>query len=82
MPDTTIAYYTTHVKGLVRRYESAGVTDLHTLLTDSFLPGTPLLELGCGSGRDAAFMLENGFDITASDGIREMLDAASAGSPP
>ena len=39
MPDTTIKYYTTHVKDLVRRYESANVPDLHTLLTDSFPPG-------------------------------------------
>jgi SAM-dependent methyltransferase len=80
-PDTTIKYYTTHVKDLVRRYESADVKDLHTLLTDSFPPGARLLELGCGSGRDAAFMLENGFDITASDGIQEMVDAAGACHP-
>ncbi|MDT8379929.1 MAG: hypothetical protein RQ739_13660 [Desulfotignum sp.] len=38
MPDTTIKYYTTHVKGLVRRYESAEVPDLHALLVDSFPP--------------------------------------------
>ena len=73
MPDTTIRYYTTHVKDLVLRYESADVQDLHTLLADSFLPGARLLELGCGSGRDAAFMLENGFDVlfatTSPDGL-------------
>jgi len=80
-PDTTIKYYTTHVKDLVRRYESADVKDLHTLLTDSFPPGARLLELGCGSGRDAAFMLENGFDVTASDGVQEMIDAAAACHP-
>ncbi len=77
MPDTTIAYYTTHVRELVRRYESATVSDLHALLADSFPPGARLLELGCGSGRDSAFMLENGFDVTASDGVQEMIDAAA-----
>jgi SAM-dependent methyltransferase len=81
VPDTTITYYTTHVKNLVKRYESADVPDLHTFLADSFPPGARLLELGCGSGRDAAFMLENGFDVTASDGVREMFDAAAACHP-
>ena len=81
MPDTTIAYYTTHARDLIRRYESANVSDLHALLADSFPPGARLLELGCGSGRDAAFMLENGFDVTASDGIQEMVDAAAACHP-
>jgi len=81
VPDTTIAYYTTHARDLIRRYESANVSDLHALLADSFPPGARLLELGCGSGRDAAFMLENGFDVTASDGIQEMVDAAAACHP-
>ncbi|MDZ7666523.1 MAG: class I SAM-dependent methyltransferase [Desulfotignum sp.] len=81
MTDTTLTYYTAHWKDLVRRYESANVSDLHALLADSFPPGARLLELGCGSGRDAAFMLENGFDVTASDGIQEMIDAATACHP-
>jgi SAM-dependent methyltransferase len=81
VPDTTITYYTTHVKDLIQRYESADVSDLHALLADSFPPGARVLELGCGSGRDAAFMLENGFDITASDGVQEMVDAAAACHP-
>ena len=42
MPDTTIRYYTTHVKDLVQRYESADVSDLHALLADSFPPGARL----------------------------------------
>ena len=81
MPDTTIEYYAIHVKNLVRRYESSEVPDLHTLLAKSFPPGSRLLELGCGSGRDAAFMLANGFNVTASDGVQEMIDAAAACHP-
>lgn len=81
MSDSTIQYYTTHVKDLVRRYESADVPDLQSLLAGSFSPGARVLELGCGSGRDAAFMLENGFDVTASDGVQEMIDAAAACHP-
>ena len=32
-----------------------------------------VLEIGCGSGRDAAFLLSHGFDITAVDASSEML---------
>ncbi|MFU8768539.1 MAG: class I SAM-dependent methyltransferase, partial [Desulfotignum sp.] len=81
MTDTTLAYYTHHWKDLVRRYESADVRDLHALLADSFPPGARLLELGCGSGRDAAFMLAQGFDVLASDAVQEMIDAAAACHP-
>ena len=81
MPDTTITYYTTHVKDLIRRYEAADVSALHTLLAQSFPSGARLLELGCGSGRDAAFMLKNGFDVTASDGVQEMIEATAACHP-
>lgn len=81
MTDTTLAYYTHHWKDLVRRYESADVRDLHALLADSFPPGARLLELGCGSGRDAAFMLAQGFDVVASDAVQEMIDAAAACHP-
>ena len=81
MTDTTLAYYTARWKDLVRRYESADVLDLHALLASSFPPGARLLELGCGSGRDAAHMLASGFDVTASDAVQEMIDAAAAYHP-
>lgn len=56
------------------RYESADVADLHTVLKSSFKPGSTLLELGCGSGRDAAFMMKQGFKMIASDGAASMVE--------
>ena len=34
--------------------------------------GASILELGCGSGRDAAHMQELGFQVTPTDGVAEM----------
>lgn len=34
--------------------------------------GARILELGCGNGRDAAFMLAEGFDVEATDGSPEL----------
>lgn len=43
---------------------------------DAFLAKIPaggsILELGCGNGRDAAYMLSLGFDVEASDGTPEL----------
>ena len=61
---------------LVRRYEEADVTQLQERLATAFEPGDKLLELGCGSGRDAAFMHAKGFDVLAVDGTPTMVEHA------
>lgn len=78
---TTIDYYRKHAKILAERYEEAVVTDLHHILKSAFPAGARLLEIGCGSGRDAAFMLASGFDIVATDGVDEMLASAALHHP-
>ncbi len=40
--------------------------------------GGRVLELGCGSGRDSGWMLEQGFDVHPTDGVAEMAAQASA----
>lgn len=44
---------------------------------DRLNPGARILELGCGDGRDAARMIERGFNIHPSDGVHEMARMAS-----
>ncbi|MFT4184029.1 MAG: class I SAM-dependent methyltransferase, partial [Rhizobium sp.] len=43
---------------------------------DAFLAGLPagasILELGCGGGQDAAYMISRGFDVTPTDGSTEL----------
>jgi len=45
---------------------------------DRLPAGASILELGCGGGYDAAFMLARGFDVHATDGVPEMADTAEA----
>jgi SAM-dependent methyltransferase len=45
---------------------------------DRLKPGARILELGCGGGRDAEFMLERGFDVDATDGTAEIAAQAEA----
>lgn len=53
----------------------------HSRHLDAFLdrlhPGARVLELGCGAGRDAARIIERGFDIDATDGIPAMIAKAN-----
>lgn len=54
--------------------------DLKTYL-DRFLEYVPeggsILDLGCGSGRDSAYFLSQGYDVTALDGSEELCSLAS-----
>ena len=75
------SYYSGDVTKLIQRYESADMTDLHMRLRKTFPKLGKLLELGCGSGRDASYMVGLGHDIVACDGSSAMLDAVVACHP-
>ena len=77
----TLSYYKNNAKSLSQRYESANVDNIHTLLINTFPAKSYLLEIGCGSGRDAGFMYQNGYDIFAIDGSREMISEAKRCHP-
>ncbi len=53
----------------------------HSRHLDAFLdrlePGSIVLELGCGGGRDAARIKERGFSLDATDGIAAMVRKAN-----
>lgn len=74
--DSTLRHYQQHAAELARSYESADVAEIHQRLCRAFPPGAQLLELGGGSGRDAAAMLAAGFEVTLSDGSPAMLEQA------
>jgi cyclopropane fatty-acyl-phospholipid synthase-like methyltransferase len=71
--NTTISYYKNNAKSLSKRYESANVDRVQQLLLEVFPKNSNLLEIGCGSGRDANFMLENNYKLTAIDASKEMI---------
>ena len=81
MSGRTLQYYQDNAASLIPRYESAEMGDLHAQLVGAFEPGGRLLELGGGSGRDASFMAEHGFDVTLSDGSEAMLSLATETHP-
>ena len=81
MDASTISYYDKNAQTLANRYEGADMNYTHRNLLRYLPEGGKVLEIGCGSGRDAAFLLNHGFDITACDASSEMLSTAIAHHP-
>lgn len=72
----TLDYYNANAGLLSVSYESADIDSFHESMSAHFKPGSRLLELGCGSGRDASRALKAGYDLTAIDGSAELLAEA------
>jgi len=70
----TLKFYNDNASELCQRYESAEVNHLWEKIVATFHSGSKILEIGCGSGRDASHMYENGLDIIAIDGSLELLN--------
>ena len=50
---------------------------VRALLTRIFATGSRLLELGAGTGEDAIYLLERGYDVTVTDGSPQMVEIAT-----
>ena len=81
MDASTVLYYDKNAPSLANRYEMADMSYTHRTLIRHLPEGGKVLEIGCGSGRDAAFLLNHGFDVTAIDSSSEMLSTAIAYHP-
>lgn len=75
----TLTQYALNAESLSSRYESADVSILQKHLLASLQMRRDVLELGCGSGRDAAFLINNSSfrTFTATDGSDAMLTMAA-----
>lgn len=73
----TLAFYATEAPVYTASGKDGASRHLEPFL-DRLLPGSSILELGCGGGYDAAFMIGRGFTVDATDGVPAMADKAAA----
>ncbi len=62
-------------------YSASGASGANRNLAgflEKLKPGSRILELGCGSGRDAEAMIAAGFKVEPTDGVAEIARAAQA----
>lgn len=82
--ENTVNYYNNRAAALTHRYESVCVEKLQLKLKTALEGCTSVLELGCGSGRDAVFLLENSPGIAkmkVTDASHTMLKEATVQHP-
>jgi SAM-dependent methyltransferase len=76
MDRDTVSFYDREADSLANRYEAALMPMIQSLLMRHLPETGPILEIGCGSGRDAAYLAGQVREVTAIDPSLCMLQAA------
>ncbi|MFP4565098.1 MAG: class I SAM-dependent methyltransferase [Spirochaetaceae bacterium] len=79
--DATLTYYETNADRIAAGYETVDLSATLERIVRRLPAAARILELGAGSGRDAAFLLERGFEVTALDGSEAMVERAASLHP-
>ena len=68
----TIDYYNANAQKYVERTRSVEFEEMQNRFLDKLKEGSSILDFGCGSGRDAKYFRERGYEVTAIDGSEEL----------
>lgn len=72
----TQTYYDNNAECIAANYEAVDFSAVLEPIVRELPEGASVLDLGCGSGRDAATLLRRGFDVTGTDASPAMLEQA------
>lgn len=70
-------YYDQYANEYFDRTVNMDVNENRESFMELIPDGGSILDLGCGSGRDSAYFISKGYDVTAVDGSAEMCSLAS-----
>ena len=75
--NNTLDYYNQHTADFVNTTQNVDFHEIQELFL-SFLPAkAKILDFGCGSGRDTKYFIDNGYEVDAMDGSKELCKAAT-----
>ena len=75
--DNTIEYYNKNAEQFVQGTLSVDFTATQERFLSKLSVGICILDFGCGSGRDAMYFLDKGYQVEATDGSAELCKLAS-----
>lgn len=82
MDKQTVETYSTHASRFAAEWrEQPPPTDMYALLQRHFAPGGTTADIGCGAGRDVAWLNEHGFPTVGYDAAEGLLAQATANFP-
>lgn len=73
----TLDYYNTQTEEFIKSTVAVDFAKTQDRFLAKLSPKAHILDFGCGSGRDAKYFLERGFQVTAVDGSVELCKFAS-----
>ena len=77
MKNSTLEYYDQNAEQFFKTTADVDFTDTQDRFLQYLQLGNRILDLGCGSGRDARYFLEKGYQVDATDGSAEICRLAS-----
>lgn len=75
---STLDYYTDHAQEFISGTVSVDFSTTQNRFLRYLLKGAAILDFGCGSGRDSKYFLEQGYQVVATDGCKELCELASS----
>lgn len=73
----TLEYYNANAKSFVLKTANVDFKEIQDKFLHYILPKGKILDFGCGSGRDAKYFHDKGFDVDAIDGSEELCRLAA-----
>lgn len=73
----TLEYYNEHAEDFVTSTKSANMNHLYSMFQKYMKAIGKILDLGCGSGRDSKYFMDQGYDVVAVDGSQRICELAS-----
>lgn len=75
--DRTLYYYNKKSEDFINNTVNVNFIVTESLFLSKLKANTSILDFGCGSGRDTKYFLEQGYQVTATDGSIELCKAAT-----
>lgn len=73
---STLSYYENEASRTAANYEAVDFRRVIDRVLAQGPEGAKVLDVGCGSGRDAAYVMSRGFEVTGIDASKNIIDEA------